>query len=104
MSILDIKAKSEQGRWFNVEMQINEDYNYDERAIYYWAKLVTEQLSEGCMYKELKKIISINIMDFNFILDNDEMHNCYKIINTATGKDDKLHDIFELHYYRIQKI
>ncbi|MDO9105403.1 MAG: Rpn family recombination-promoting nuclease/putative transposase, partial [Methylovulum sp.] len=42
MSILDIKAKSEQGRWFNVEMQISEDYNFDKRAIYYWAKLVTE--------------------------------------------------------------
>jgi len=32
------------------------------------------------------------------------LHNCYKIINTATGKDDKLHDIFELHYYRTKKI
>jgi len=103
ISILDIKAKSEQGRWFNIEMQISEDYNYDKRAIYYWAKLVTEQLSEGHMYKELKKTISINIMDFNFIDDTDEMHNCYKIINTATGIDDKLHDIFELHYIELRK-
>ena len=103
ISILDIKAKSEKGQWFNVEMQISEDYNYDKRAIYYWAKLVTEQLSEGHMYKELKKTISINIMDFNFIPGTDEMHNCYKIINIATGKDDKLHDIFELHYIELRK-
>lgn len=103
ISILDIKAKSEKGCWFNVEMQISEDYNYDKRAIYYWAKLVTEQLSEGHMYKELKKTISINIMDFNFIPDTDEMHNCYKIINTVTGKDDRLHDIFELHYIELRK-
>ena len=103
MSILDIKAKSESGRWFNVEMQISEDYNFDKRAIYYWAKLVTEQLSEGKMYKELKKTISINILDFNFIPNTQEVHNCYKIINTATGKDDKLHDIFELHYVELKK-
>jgi predicted transposase/invertase (TIGR01784 family) len=103
MSILDIKAMSENGRWFNVEMQISEDYNFDKRAIYYWAKLVTEQLSEGMMFKELKKTISINIMDFNFIPDTPEVHNCYKIINTATGKDDKLHDIFELHYIELKK-
>ena len=103
MSILDIKAKSENGRWFNVEMQISEDYNFDKRAIYYWAKLVTEQLTEGQMYKELKKTISINILDFNFIPDIPEAHNCYKIINTATGKDDKLHDIFELHYVELRK-
>jgi predicted transposase/invertase (TIGR01784 family) len=103
MSILDIKAKSEKGRWFNVEMQISEDYNFDKRAIYYWAKLGTEQLSEGKMFKELKKTISINILDFNFIPDNQEVQNCYKIINTATGKDDKLHDIFELHYIELRK-
>ena len=103
MSILDIKAKAENGHWFNVEMQISEDYNFDKRAIYYWAKLVTEQLSEGMMFKELKKTISINIMDFNFIPTNKEVHNCYKIINTATGKDDKLHDIFELHYIELKK-
>ncbi len=104
ISILDIKAKSEiTGRWFNVEMQISEDYNFDKRAIYYWAKLVTEQLSEGMMFKELKKTISINIMDFNFIPKTTEVHSCYKIINTATGKDDKLHDIFELHYIELKK-
>ena len=103
ISILDIKAKCENGRWFNVEMQISEDYNFDKRAIYYWAKLVTDQLSEGMMYKELKKTISINILDFNFIRDRNEVHNCYKIINTATGKDDKLHDIFELHYVELRK-
>lgn len=103
ISILDIKAKSEAGRWFNVEMQISEDYNFDKRAIYYWAKLVTEQLSEGMMFKELKKTISINILDFNFIPGTDEVHNCYKIINTATGKEDELHDIFELHYIELKK-
>jgi predicted transposase/invertase (TIGR01784 family) len=103
MSILDIKAKSGAGRCFNVEMQISEDYNFDKRAIYYWAKLVTEQLSEGMMFKELQKTISINILDFNFIPDTCEVHNCYKIINTATGKDDKLHDIFELHYIELKK-
>ncbi|MDD2760549.1 MAG: Rpn family recombination-promoting nuclease/putative transposase [Methylomonas sp.] len=103
MSILDIKAKTAQGRWFNVEMQISEDYYFDKRAIYYWAKLVTEQLSEGMMFKELKKTVSINILDFNFIPDTREFHNCYKILNTAGGKDDKLHDVFELHYVELRK-
>jgi predicted transposase/invertase (TIGR01784 family) len=42
-------------------------------------------------------------MDFNFIPETQEVHNCYKIINTATGKDDKLHDIFELHYIELKK-
>ncbi len=103
MSILDIKACDESGRWFNVEMQINEDLNFDKRSIYYWAKLVTEQLSEGMMFKKLKKTFSINILDFNFIPDVDDFHNLYKIANVSTGKDDGLHDIFELHYIELNK-
>ena len=103
ISILDIKAKAENGRWFNVEMQIREDNNFDKRAIYYWAKLVTEQLGEGMMYKELKKTISISILDYDFVPDSEEVHSCYKIINTATGKDDRLHDVFELHYIELKK-
>jgi len=103
MSVLDIKARSEQGRWFNVEMQISEDYYFDKRAIYYWAKLVTEQLTEGMMFKELHKTISINILDFNFIPEGTGFHNCYKITNVTTHEDDNLHDMFELHYIELKK-
>lgn len=59
-------------------MQIREDCHFDNLAIYYWTKLVTEQLSEGMMFKELKKTISINILDFNFIPDNQGFYNYYK--------------------------
>ncbi len=103
MSILDIKAVDRQGRWFNVEMQISEDLYFDKRAIYYWAKLVTEQLSEGQMYKQLQKTVSICILDFNFVPGDENFHSLYKIINTASGKDDGLHDIFELHYVELSK-
>jgi len=103
MSILDIKARDEKGRWLNIEMQIGQDLNFDKRAIYYWSKLVTEQLSEGMMFRELKKTISINILDFNFVPGEKELHNIYKIINTRTGKDDNLHDLFELHYIELRK-
>jgi predicted transposase/invertase (TIGR01784 family) len=103
MSVLDIKAKSEKGRWFNVEMQISEDLNFDKRAIYYWSKRVTEQLTEGMMYKQINKTICISILDFNFVHGREEFHNRYKIINTATGQDDQLHDVFELHYVELRK-
>ncbi len=103
MSILDIKARDEKGRWLNIEMQIGQDLNFDKRAIYYWSKLVTEQLSEGMMFRELKKTISINILDFNFVPGEQELHNIYKIINTRTWQDDNLHDLFELHYIELRK-
>ncbi|MDQ6962668.1 MAG: Rpn family recombination-promoting nuclease/putative transposase [Mariprofundaceae bacterium] len=103
MSILDIKACDAKGRWFNVEMQIGQDLDFDKRAMYYWSKLVTDQLSEGMMFRELKKTISINILDFNVVPNREEFHNRYRIMNVATGQDDQLHDVFELHYVELRK-
>ena len=103
MSILDIKAKDEKGRWYNIEMQIGEDLNFDKRSIYYWSKMVTEQLSEGMMFKQLNKTICISILDFNIVSTNSHFHNIYKIINEETCKNDELHDMFELHYIELKK-
>jgi len=77
MLILDIKALDRNRKhWYKIcEMQISEELNFDKRAVYYWAKLVTEQLSEGKMFRELKKTVSINILDFNFVPDTASYHN-----------------------------
>jgi predicted transposase/invertase (TIGR01784 family) len=44
LSILDIKAKGIDVKRFNIEIQISDEADYDKRALYYWAKLYTEQL------------------------------------------------------------
>ena len=103
MSILDIKAEDEKGHWINIEMQIAEDLNFDKRAIYYWAKMITDQLSEGMMFKELNKTISISILDFNIIKENPKFHTRFKILNDETDVDYDLHDMFELHYIELKK-
>jgi predicted transposase/invertase (TIGR01784 family) len=103
MSILDIKAVDKTGLWYNIEMQVSEDLNFDKRALYYWARLVTEQLKEGAVYRQLKKTVSINILDFNFTPSETEFHNIYKICNTTVAGDDRFHDIFELHYIELRK-
>jgi len=103
MSILDIKAVDAKGCWFNIEMQITQDLDFDKRAIYYWSKLVTEQLNEGMMFRELRKTVSINILGFNFIANKDAFHSRYRIMNVDTGADDRLHNMFEMHYIELKK-
>ena len=56
LSILDIKAKGTCGKKFNIEIQITDEADYDKRALYYWAKLYTEQLKSGEDYSELEKV------------------------------------------------
>jgi predicted transposase/invertase (TIGR01784 family) len=47
LSILDIKARDQLGRQYNVEMQMLGLPVYPHRALYYWAVLYSEQLKKG---------------------------------------------------------
>jgi predicted transposase/invertase (TIGR01784 family) len=59
LSNLDIKARDESGRQFNVELQMLADRYYEKRILYYTARLHQQQLQQGQDYLELKPTISI---------------------------------------------
>ena len=65
--------------------QITDEADYDKKALYYWAKLYTEQLKSGEDYSELEKVIGIHILNFTSILDSDKYHNSFHITEKETG-------------------
>ncbi len=75
LSILDIKAKGCNGKRFNIEIQISDEADYDKRALYYWAKLYTEQLKSAQDYDTLSKAIGIHILNFTSIPNVAKYHN-----------------------------
>lgn len=97
LSILDIKAKGEDGKRFNIEIQISDEADYDKRALYYWAKLYTEQLKVAEDYSLLFKAIGIHILNFTSIPDVDKYHNVFHITEKESGllyfRDLELHTI-----------
>src|SRR5271165_4698306 len=62
LSILDIKARDQAGRQFNVEMQMLAFRYYEKRILYYWTKLHQQQLHEGVDYGALRPTISISFL------------------------------------------
>ena len=84
-SILDIKAKGLDGAYFNIEIQITDEGDYDKRALYYWAKLYTEQLEVGNEYRNLCKVIGIHILNFFSIPDSASYLNRFHVANSETG-------------------
>ena len=100
MSIMDIKAKSVSGKWYNIEMQITDQEYFDKRALYYWSRLYNGQLSTGINYDKLNKSIGINILNFN-CLDEEKYHNVYKIKNIENGNE--FIDDLEIHFIEIEK-
>ena len=97
LSILDIKAQGCNGRLFNIEVQITDEADYDKRALYYWAKLYTDQLKKGDDYGKLEKTIGIHILNIPSIFETKKYHNKFilkeQIEDFVFFKDIELHTI-----------
>lgn len=59
LSILDIKARDQEGRIFHLEMQMSSRSAMAPRLLYYWSKVYSQQLVVGGNYTELRPAISI---------------------------------------------
>ena len=101
LSILDIKAEGDHGRKFNIEIQITDEGDYDKRALYYWAKLYTDQLKAAEDYSSLEKVIGIHILNFTSISKSKKYHNVFHITEKETGLS--YFDDLELHTIELKK-
>ncbi len=99
--ILDIKAiQSETGEKINIEVQLINHNNMIERTLFYWSKLYTENFKKGEEYGTLKRTITINILDFNF-LPTKKFHSTYQI--SEVEEKIPLTDTLEIHFIEYPK-
>ena len=101
LGILDIRAITLKGEQINIEIQLINQYNMDKRTLFYWSKIFAEQLKEGQPFNDLKKTITINILDFNYIgVDN---YNTVFHLWEDCHKDYKLTDVLEIRFIELPK-
>ncbi|MEK4851434.1 Rpn family recombination-promoting nuclease/putative transposase [Paenibacillus sp. FSL H7-0756] len=67
----------------------------------YWSKRYASQLNEGEKYNELKKCVTINILNYSF-LKNDQYHNVFHLREDRTGLS--LNDDIEFHFLELLKL
>ena len=101
LSILDIKAIDKRGRQYNIEMQVTDEVNYSQRALYYWSKLYADQLKAGDDYDILRKTISIHVLNFNCFLNEPDYHNVFHLLNAKSHRRD--FEDMELHFIELEK-
>ena len=65
--VLDLDVELENGEIINIEMQLKDYKNMEKRTTFYASKKITEQLGIGKYYENLRKVIIISILDYNFI-------------------------------------
>jgi len=83
LSILDIKARDQAGRQFNVEMQMLGFRYYEKRILYYACKLHQQQLHEGEDYLKLMPTISISFLDHALFPQVPDYHLRFRLLEHA---------------------
>ncbi len=75
-SVIDVKATDEEGRQYDIEVQVSGNEFFKNRSLYYWSKLYSSQLSTGSQYQKLKPTICMNLTNFRTIPTN-TIHTCF---------------------------
>ena len=75
---LDISMKVDNRR-INIEIQIEDEGNYPERIIFYFAKTFAAALSSGDDYRNLPETIMISILGFKQF-DSPEVHSKFMVM------------------------
>lgn len=72
---VDIKARNSKDEIIIIEVQNTRELYYLERILYGVAKAITEHISLGDSYREVKKIYSISILYFDIGKGNDYLYH-----------------------------
>lgn len=64
---LDLQAKLDNGIIVNIEMQIKNNHDIEERTTYYSSKVISRETKRGIKYKDIKQVIMINILDYEML-------------------------------------
>ena len=101
-SIIDIKAKTKDNQTVIIEVQLCGNMDFVKRIFYYVSKNIVNELKEGEDYKNLPRIISINLLNFNLDFgDKGKAHRCFKLIDTK-NHDINL-DMIQMHILEVRR-
>ena len=64
---LDLQAKLNDGIIVNIELQIKNHQDIEERTTYYSSKVISRETERGTEYKDITKVIMINILDYELL-------------------------------------
>ncbi len=78
--VLDIKILLNNNQLLNLEMQVENEFNWTDRSLTYLCRAF-DQLQKGQKYEETLPVIHIGFTDFTLFPDNPEFYATYRMIN-----------------------
>ncbi len=93
---LDVRATTARGEQIDIEVQLTDQSNMDKRTLFYWGKLYLEGIKQGEDYTTLKKVITINLLNFEF-LETKSYHSSFHLWQDYE-EEYMLTDLVEIHF------
>ncbi|MCL1809218.1 MAG: Rpn family recombination-promoting nuclease/putative transposase [Clostridiales bacterium] len=99
--ILDVKLHTVSGNVIHIEIQVRVLHNMKARTIYSQSKLVTEQMSSGMNWSDIKQTITIVITRDVFMPEGDKYHHQFRY-RTEDGVE--FSDLSEINTLDLNKL
>jgi len=89
------------GRRVDIEVQVEDEGDYAERSLFYWAREYSSALPAGGDYFDLPRTVIISILNYN-MFDCNEFHSEFAALEVI--RHTPLTDKFALHYFELPKL
>ena len=99
--IIDVRARTAKGENVDIEVQLTDQGNMDKRTLFYWGKMYLENIKQGEDYTSLEKVITINILDFDY-LKTESYQSSFHLWEDIEN-DYMLTDMVEIHFLELPK-
>ena len=81
LGIIDVRAIINDNSIINIEIQLRNEFNIIERSTFYGSKLISDQLRKNDLYKDIKPVIVICILDYNFFPFEEYINDTVMVLN-----------------------
>lgn len=98
---LDIQATLNDGMIVNIEMQVDDKKNIEQRNDIYEAKTVSRHFLRGEKYQEAKEVVAIYILDYNLFGFDEYILDTVKVLNNH--RDYQVNSITKEYYIQLPK-
>ena len=100
--ILDVMVELKSGKLIDIEVQVINRKDMEQRTCFYLSHLVSSQLSSGERYKNIKLTIAIIITKYDWIKDSKSYHNTYKFFDKENNS--YFGDTMTIHTIELTKL
>ena len=97
---IDLQATID-GKIVDIELQVKDEKNIEKRSTFYASKIMSRTLQKGEAYIKIPELIMINILDFNFI-NNENYHN-QTITVLKNNREYEINNVIKYHYIELPK-